>query len=211
MRTFLLSLTLVALGATACTAQPSAQKTANNNNPNPTNTASMTTPAATASSIFDFTMTNIDGQAVPLSTYKGKVIVIVNTASECGLTPQYKSLQAFYDQYKDKGVVVLGFPANNFGGQEPGSETEIKSFCSKNYGVTFPMFAKISVKGADIHPLFAYLTDKNQNGKVGGAVQWNFQKFLIDQNGHVVDSFAPTTTVENKAFLKAVDELLGSK
>jgi glutathione peroxidase len=176
------------------------------NTANPPSTDMETTTEA--KSLYDFTMQSIDGKDVPLSTFKGQVVVVVNVASKCGLTPQYADLQEFYDQYKDKGVVVLGFPANNFGGQEPGSEAEIATFCSKNYGVTFPMFAKISVKGDDIHPLYQFLTQKSQNGLVDSKVSWNFQKFVIDREGHVVESFAPTTTVNNKGFLKTIEGLL---
>lgn len=159
-------------------------------------------------SVHDFEMISIDGKKVPLSQYKGKVMVIVNVASKCGLTPQYVDLQEFYETYKDKGVVVLGFPANNFGAQEPGTNTEIKEFCTKNYGVTFPMFAKISVKGEDMHPLYQFLTQKQQNGKIDAPVQWNFQKFIIDKQGNVVQSVAPTTTVKDPEFLKSVQSLL---
>jgi glutathione peroxidase len=130
-----------------------------------------------------------------LNEYKGKVVIIVNVASKCGLTPQYAELQEFYEQYKDKGVVILGFPANNFGAQEPGTNSEIKEFCTKNYGVTFPMFAKISVKGEDIHPLYQYLTQKSLNGVIDAPVQWNFQKFIINKEGKVVESIQPTTSI----------------
>jgi len=145
--------------------------------------------------IYDFEVVNIDGKKVSLSEYKGKVVIIVNVASKCGLTPQYAELQEFYEQYKDKGVVILGFPANNFGAQEPGTNSEIKEFCTKNYGVTFPMFAKISVKGEDIHPLYQYLTQKSLNGVIDAPVQWNFQKFIINKDGKVVESIQPTTSI----------------
>ena len=161
-----------------------------------------------AKTIYGFTMKDIDGNPVSLEKYKGKVVVIVNVASECGLTPQYKELQAFYDEYKDKGVVILGFPANNFMGQEPGTDAEIKSFCSKNYGVTFPMFSKISVKGNDIHPLYTFLTSKDQNGVMDAPVSWNFQKFLIDKEGRFVTFFEPKAKVNEEKFVTAVKSLL---
>ena len=129
--------------------------------------------------IYDFTVKDIDGKDVPLSQYKGKVLLIVNVASMCGNTPQYKDIETLYKKYKSKGLVVLGFPANNFMGQEPGSNKEIKDFCNKEYAVTFPMFSKISVKGGDIAPLYSYLTQKAQNGNIDAPVKWNFQKILI--------------------------------
>lgn len=161
-----------------------------------------------ADSIFDFTMNDIKGNPVSLKKYEGKVIVIVNVASKCGLTPQYKEIQAFYDTYKSKGVVVLGFPANNFLFQEPGSNNDIAQFCSLNYGVTFDMFSKIDVKGSNIHPLYQYLTQKSINGKIDADVSWNFQKFLVGKDGKVVASFSPRTKVTETEFLSAVDALL---
>lgn len=158
--------------------------------------------------VYDFTMKNIDGEDISLSTYRGKVLVIVNTASKCGLTPQYESIEAFYKKYKDKGVEILGFPANNFMGQEPGSDEEIKGFCTLNYGVSFPMFSKISVKGEDIHPLYSYLTLKAENGNIEAPVKWNFQKFVIDKTGRVVAAFAPATTVEDSEFVALIGELI---
>src|SRR3569832_1561679 len=139
------------------------------------------------SSVYDFNLKNIDGQDFSLAKYKGKKVLIVNTASKCGYTPQYAELQKLADQYKDK-VVVVGFPANNFGQQEPGTATEIKSFCQKNYGVTFPLSEKVSVKGDDICPLFKYLTSA-PNPDFTGEIKWNFEKFLIDENGNLVHRF----------------------
>lgn len=139
-------------------------------------------------SVHDFTMKNIDGKEVSLSKYKGKKMLIVNVASECGYTPQYKELEELYKTHSEK-LVVLGFPANNFGGQEPGSNLEIKSFCQKNYSVTFPMFEKISVKGKDMNPLYVFLSSKDQNGTVNEAPKWNFSKYLIDENGKVIKFF----------------------
>jgi glutathione peroxidase len=138
-------------------------------------------------SVYDFKLKTIDGQNFNLAAYKGKKLLIVNTASKCGFTPQYAELQKLADQYKDK-VVVIGFPANNFGGQEPGANLAIKEFCQKNYGVTFPLSEKISVKGDDISPLFKFLTS-TANPDFTGEIQWNFEKFLIDENGKLIHRF----------------------
>jgi glutathione peroxidase len=142
-------------------------------------------------SVHDFKMTSIDGKEVALSSFKGKKLLIVNVASNCGFTKQYKDLESLYKQYGGK-VVVLGFPANNFGGQEPGSDSEIKGFCEKNFGVTFPMFSKISVKGKDRHPLYEFLSNKEKNGSVSDAPGWNFGKYLVDENGKVLKYFSPS-------------------
>jgi glutathione peroxidase len=140
-------------------------------------------------SIYHFKLKTLDGQDLSLSKFKGKKILIVNVASECGYTPQYKNLQALHEKYGSK-LVVIGFPANNFGGQEPGSSTEIKSFCTKNYGVTFQMMEKISVKGSDAHPLYKWLSNKESNGSCSDAPGWNFCKYLIDENGVVIKFFS---------------------
>jgi glutathione peroxidase len=144
------------------------------------------------SSIYEFKLKNIDGKDLILAKYKGKKILIVNTASKCGYTKQYADLQKLADQYKDK-LVVVGFPANNFGGQEPGANTDIKEFCSKNFGVTFPLSEKVSVKGIDISPLFQYLTTA-ENPDFTGDIKWNFEKFLIDENGKLVHRYRSATT-----------------
>jgi glutathione peroxidase len=162
----------------------------------------------TDKSVYDYTLTDIDGKAVNLGNFKGKVLVLVNVASKCGLTPQYEQIESFYESWKDKNVVVLGFPANNFMGQEPGSNEEIKTFCSTKYGVTFPMFSKISVKGDDMHPLYQYLTKKELNGWHEGEVSWNFQKFLINKEGKLVKVFSPRTQVTSEEFLNGVKEQL---
>ena len=141
--------------------------------------------------LYDFKATTLDGQPFDLSSLKGKKVLVVNTASKCGLTPQYASLQKLYDTYKDRNFVIIGFPANNFASQEPGTNSEIKEFCTKNYGVTFPMMSKISVKGADIDPLYKWLTQKSQNGVTDADVQWNFQKFMIDEQGKLVGFVTP--------------------
>lgn len=138
--------------------------------------------------IYSFKLKTLDGQDLSLAKFKGKKMLLVNVASECGYTPQYKNLQALHEQYGNK-VVVIGFPANNFGGQEPGSSAEIKTFCTKNYGVTFQMMEKISVKGSDMHPLYKWLSTKEENGSCSDAPGWNFCKYLIDENGKVVKFF----------------------
>ncbi len=158
--------------------------------------------------VYDFTVKDIDGKKVTLDAYKGKVLLFVNVASLCGNTPQYKDIQALYTKYKDKGLVVLGFPANNFMGQEPGDDKEIKQFCTREYAVTFPMFSKISVKGKDIAPLYTYLTQKAENGVVDAPVTWNFQKFLVGKDGKVITSFSPRTLVSEPEVVAAVEKAL---
>ncbi|MCM3169092.1 glutathione peroxidase [Peribacillus frigoritolerans] len=144
-------------------------------------------------SIYEFEVNKINGETISLEEYKGKVMIIVNTASKCGFSPQYDDLQSLYVQYKEDGVVVLGFPCNQFLNQEPGDELEIDSYCKLNHGVTFPMFAKVNVKGKEAHPLFSYLTE-NAPGVMGSkSIKWNFTKFLIDRNGNIVSRFAPKT------------------
>lgn len=144
-------------------------------------------------SIHGFKVEALEGGTIDFSTFKGKKILVVNTASQCGYTPQYKELETLYEKYKDK-LVIIGFPANNFGGQEPGSNTEIKAFCEKNYGVTFPMAAKVSVKGDDMAPIYQWLTQKSQNGVLDTEIKWNFNKFLIDENGKMVAYFPSKVT-----------------
>ncbi|MCW0482047.1 glutathione peroxidase [Gaoshiqia sediminis] len=144
-------------------------------------------------SFYDFTVKNIEGQDFSLSSLKGKKVLVVNTASKCGLTPQYEALQALYKQYGGLNFTIIGFPANNFLGQEPGSDDEIQEFCQRNYGVSFPMMSKISVKGSDMAPIYQWLTQKSKNGVMDSEVGWNFQKYLIDENGQLVDFFSPKT------------------
>ncbi len=143
-------------------------------------------------SIYDFSVTRINGEQDSLENYKDQVVLIVNTASECGFTPQFGELQELYKKYEDKGFTVLGFPSNQFGKQDPGSNDEISEFCEINYGVTFPMFEKIDVKGADADPLFKYLTEEAK-GSFGDQIKWNFTKFLVNRNGEVIERFAPQT------------------
>ncbi|MGQ9873433.1 glutathione peroxidase [Leptodesmis sp.] len=148
-------------------------------------------------SIYDFSATSIEGQPISLSTFKDKVLLIVNTASQCGFTPQYKGLQELYDKYADRGLVILGFPCNQFGQQEPGTSNDIQSFCETRFGVKFPLFQKIDVNGPNAHPLFKYLT-KAAPGLLGSeAIKWNFTKFLVDRNGNVVKRYASLTKPED--------------
>ena len=161
-----------------------------------------------AASIYDFTMKDIDGNDVKLDKYRGSVVMIVNTASRCGYTPQYEGLQKIYEKYKDQGFVVLGFPANNFMGQEPGSEKEIKDFCTLKYNVTFPMFSKISVTGSDQHSLYGFLTNKKTNPDFGGDISWNFNKFLINREGKVAGRFGSKDKPEDPAISSAIEKQL---
>jgi glutathione peroxidase len=160
-----------------------------------------------ASGIYTFTLNSIDGQPSPLASYKGKVVLVVNVASQCGYTPQYSALEATYEKYKDQGFVILGFPANNFGAQEPGTNEEIKTFCTRKYSVTFPMYSKISVKGADQAPLYAYLTTDTAPG-IRGEIKWNFTKFLVDRNGNVIQRFEPEVTPDSKGVISAIEKQL---
>jgi glutathione peroxidase len=157
-----------------------------------------------APSIYDFTLNAIDGTPAPLAAYRGKVLLLVNVASYCGYTPQYQGLEALYEKYKDRGVVVIGFPANNFGQQEPGTNAEIKEFCEHTYRVKFPMYAKISVLGADKAPLYQYLT-----AAMGGEIEWNFTKFLVGRDGKIVARFEPQVTPESAEVRAAIETALG--
>jgi len=156
---------------------------------------------AQAKSIHSFKVEALDGSTIDFSKFKGKKILVVNTASECGFTPQYADLEKLYEQYKNK-LVVVGFPANNFGGQEPGANHEIATFCQRNYGVQFPMAAKISVKGDDIAPIYKFLTDKKENGVKNTKILWNFTKILLDENGKIIDSFVSTTNPMSESITK---------
>ncbi len=163
-----------------------------------------------ASGLYNFKVDSIDNKPVSLSEYQGKVLLVVNVASQCGYTPQYTGLEALYEKYRDHGLVVMGFPANNFGAQEPGSNDEIKSFCSRKYAVKFPMFSKVSVKGSDETPLYQYLT-KEANPAVAGDIKWNFTKFLVDRKGNVVARFEPAVTPDSPEVTAAVEKALASK
>ncbi len=160
--------------------------------------------------VHNFTATSIDGKDVALADYNGKVLLIVNVASKCGFTGQYEGLQALYETYKNQGFEILGFPANDFLRQEPGTNAEIQQFCTLNYGVTFPMFAKITVKGADMHPLYAYLTSKETNPEFGGAIAWNFNKFLVGRDGKIVARFGSRIKPEDKKLVEAVEKAIKS-
>jgi len=162
-------------------------------------------------SVYDFTMKDIDGKEVKLKKYKGNVALIVNVASKCGYTPQYEGLQKIYDQYKAQGFYVLGFPANNFGNQESGTESEIKEFCESKYKVKFPLFAKISVKGEDQHPLYNFLTSKETDPKFAGDITWNFNKFLVDRKGNIVARFSSKDTPESEVVKQAIEKELKIK
>jgi len=148
---------------------------------------------ASSQTIYDFKVTDIDGNQFDLASLKGKKVMIVNTASKCGLTPQYEELEKLYETYKDQNFVIVGFPSNDFMSQEPGSNDEIKEFCKKNYGVSFPMMSKIEVKGKEMHPLYQFLTEKKKNGFSDNSVKWNFQKYLINEEGKLVQVIPPGT------------------
>tara|TARA_R100001143_G_scaffold63593_1_gene73125 strand:+ start:33186 stop:33731 length:546 start_codon:yes stop_codon:yes gene_type:complete len=167
----------------------------------------MVTDSERTDNIYQYELDSIDGESVSLEEYSGDVILVVNTASECGYTGQYEGLQEIFETYSDQGFKVLGFPANNFGGQEPGSDEEIATFCQLNYGVTFPLFSKVSVKGDDQHPLFDYLTNL-ENPDFTGEISWNFEKFLIDRNGNLVRRFKSNVEPGSETLVSAIQELL---
>ncbi len=159
-------------------------------------------------SIYEFTMNDIDNNPVAFEIFRNRVLLIVNVASKCGFTPQYKGLQELYQEFKDNGFSILGFPANNFLSQEPGTNSEIKQFCSSKYNVTFPLFSKISVKGNDMSPLYTFLTAKETNSGFSGSIKWNFTKFLVDRAGNIVDRFSPMTRPDSKKVKKRIGQLL---
>ena len=160
-------------------------------------------------SVYEYTLNSIDGQPAPFSAFKGKVLMVVNVASRCGYTPQYSALESVYEKYKDKGLVIVGVPANNFGAQEPGTNEEIKTFCTRKYNVQFPMMSKVSVKGSDTAPLYQYLTDTKLNPKTGGEIKWNFTKFLVDRQGNIVARFEPDVTPDSPQVISAIEGALG--
>lgn len=162
---------------------------------------------AASPGVYSFTLNSIDGKPAPLASYKGKVVLIVNVASQCGYTPQYSALEATYEKYKDQGFVILGFPANNFGAQEPGTNEEIKTFCTRKYSVSFPMYSKISVKGDDQSPLYTYLT-KDTGPGMTGDIKWNFTKFLVDRNGNVVQRFESAVKPDSPEVIAAIEKQL---
>ena len=161
-------------------------------------------------SVLDFKVQDIDGKPVDLSKFKGEVLLVVNTASQCGYTPQYKNLEAVYEKYKSQGFEVLAFPANEFGHQEPGSDAEIKQFCTGKYSVTFPLFSKIVVKGPGMHPLYQFLTSKESDPKFAGDIPWNFAKFLVNRKGEVIARFAPGDKPDSEKVSKAIEAALAA-
>lgn len=163
---------------------------------------------AGSASVYDFTLNSIDGQPAPLATYKGKVLLIVNVASKCGFTPQYEALEGLYEKYKTQGLVVLGFPANNFLGQEPGTNGQIKDFCERTYHVKFPMYAKISVKGDDKTPLYHYLTETETDPAASGEIKWNFTKFLVSRDGKILARFEPAVKPDSAEVVDAIEKAL---
>jgi len=168
--------------------------------------ASFSMSLSAQESIYNYTVQNIDGEEVSMETFKGKKILLVNVASKCGYTPQYEELQKLYDKYSEKDFVVVAFPANNFMKQEPGSNSEIKAFCTEEYGVTFPVMSKISVKGDDQAPIYTWLTSKEMNGVADSKVKWNFQKYCIDAEGNLVTSFAPSVSPMDKTITDWIEE-----
>jgi glutathione peroxidase len=193
MRKFVLL--CLSLGLAATTLMPNAEAAA---------------PAAgTEKSIYDFTLKSIDGQTTPLSEFHGKVVLLVNVASRCGFTPQYTALESVYEKYKSRGLVIVGIPANNFAGQEPGTNEEIKTFCTKKYNVSFPMMSKVSVSGEDKTPLYQFLTGKGTDPKFSGEIKWNFTKFLFDRNGNPVARFEPAVTPDSTEVTAAIEAALG--
>ena len=166
---------------------------------------------AASPSVYDFTLKSIDGQPTPLSSYHGKVLLLVNVASRCGFTPQYTALESLYEKYKDRGLVIVGVPANNFMGQEPGTNEEIKTFCTKKYNVSFPMMSKVSVKGDDKTPLYDFLTGKSTDPRFGGEIQWNFTKVLVGRNGSLVARFEPAITPDSPEVKSAIESALAAQ
>lgn len=161
-----------------------------------------------AASVYDYTLNSIDGKSTPLSSFKGKVVMLVNVASKCGYTPQYAGLESLYEKYRAQGFVIVGIPANNFMGQEPGTNAEIQTFCKTKYNVQFPMMSKVSVAGSDKTPLYQFLTSEKQNPKTGGEIKWNFTKFLVGKDGQLLNRFEPAVTPDDPAVTSAVSAAL---
>jgi glutathione peroxidase len=202
MRVFILVLVLCAVSCTSTPSKEKAQEIALNQE----NTTKITPEKIMEKgSIHEFTVKDIAGNDFKLADLKGKKVMIVNTASKCGLTPQYVQLQEVYDTYKDKNFTIVGFPANNFGAQEPGSDQQIAKFCTANYGVTFPMMSKISVKGDDMHEVYQFLTQKSENGLEDSEVAWNFQKYLVNQNGELEKVISPQTLPNDESVLSWIE------
>ncbi len=204
MKKIILFVTLMAFGC-----KNNAQTTASvidNSTYNSENATTNTENAMTTENIYQFKVTDLSGKEFDFASLKGKKIMIVNTASKCGLTPQYKDLEAIYEKYKAKNLVIVGFPANNFGSQEPGTDKEIESFCAKNYGVTFPMMSKISVKGSDMHKVYQFLTQKSKNGLQDSEVQWNFQKYLINEKGELEKVINPQVLPTDESVVSWIEK-----
>ena len=197
MKYLILFFILVASFAVSC----KEEKTSGSDN----NTAMLLEEQGASENIYQFEVTDLYGDKFDFSSLKGKKIMVVNTASECGLTPQYADLQKLYEKYKGKNFIIIGFPANNFGGQEPGSDKEIASFCQENYGVTFPMMSKISVKGDDMHEVYHFLTEKSKNGLENSVVAWNFQKYLLNEKGELVKVIAPKTLPTDTSIISWIE------
>jgi glutathione peroxidase len=200
--------TLIALGGLALMCVASMARAQDSARERP---ATRPAPAAQPSSALDFSAKDIDGRPVELSRYRGKVLLIVNTASNCGYTPQYANLQRLYSDYKDKGLAILAFPANEFGAQEPGSNEQIKEFCNTRFHTTFDLFSKIVVKGDGQHPLYQFLTSKSANPDFGGEIRWNFTKFLISRDGRVVARYEPKVEPDDADVTKAIEAELARK
>lgn len=200
-----LSFTILTLIVTSCNVTSKSSATASSNKLTTSNEATISDPDPTIKTIFEFKVTDIKNVEFDFASLKGKKIMIVNTASECGLTTQYEQLQAVYEKYKDQNFVIVGFPANNFMGQEPGNNEEIATFCKANYGVTFPMMSKISVKGKDMHPIYQFLTQKSQNGLEDSDVQWNFQKYLIGTDGKLVRVVSPKVLPNDESIISWIE------
>ena len=203
MRKYIISAVIVLIAAVAVVIGAGMRRGGDSNQPS--------TDGKEAKTIYDFTLKDIDGREVKLEEFRGKAVMIVNVASRCGYTPQYEGLEAVYRKYREQGFVVLGFPANNFGGQEPGSDKEIKFFCSTRYNVSFPMFSKISVKGADMHPFYQYLTAKSTNPQFAGDIKWNFNKFVVDKTGRVIARFDSDDEPESRKVTQVIEQALAAK
>lgn len=203
----LFSIIFLTLVATSCNVTSKSSETVSENSTASSDVASLASDDVNPSvkTIFEFKVTDIKNAEFDFASLKGKKIMVVNTASECGLTPQYEQLQAVYEKYKDQNFVIIGFPANNFMGQEPGSNDEIATFCKANYGVTFPMMSKISVKGKDMAPIYQFLTQKSQNGLEDSDVQWNFQKYLIGTDGKLVRVVSPKTLPDDASIISWIE------
>ncbi|MDH4471217.1 MAG: glutathione peroxidase [Fluviicola sp.] len=204
----LLSFTLLTLLIASCNVTSKSSATTSADGLTTSSDATTSTSAdvnPVIKTIFEFKVTDIKNVEFDFASLKGKKIMVVNTASECGLTPQYEQLQAVYEKYKDQNFVIIGFPANNFMGQEPGSNEEIATFCKANYGVTFPMMSKISVKGKDMHPIYQFLTQKSQNGLEDSDVQWNFQKYLIGTDGKLVRVVSPKVLPDDASVISWIE------